>query len=99
MALRDHFLPPLSTHRRWSAFLNAWATRLTTDLNERLPERFFADPNVQFGIEFDVAAFEDPRGSTARPPSWQAGPPVATLPFPRTSDVVEVRVFGDEAGP
>ncbi len=99
MALRDHFQRPLSAHTRWSALLNAWATRLAADLNGRLPERFFAEPNVQFGIEIDVAACEDPRGPVARSPSWQVGPPLATLPFSRTSDVVEVRVFGDEAGP
>src|SRR5712691_2179277 len=60
MALQDHFRPPLSIRRHWHAFHNAWATYLASDLNQRLPEGYFAEPNVQFGIEIDVATFEEP---------------------------------------
>jgi hypothetical protein len=56
--LQDHFHPPLSIRRHWHAFHNAWATYIASDLNRRLPEGYFAEPNVQFGIEIDVAAFE-----------------------------------------
>jgi hypothetical protein len=52
MVLLDHFRPPLSSRRHWHAFHNAWATYLATDLNQRLPAGFFAEPNVQFGIVF-----------------------------------------------
>jgi hypothetical protein len=58
MVLLDHFRPPLSSRRHWHAFHNAWATYLATDLNQKLPEGFFAEPNVQFGIEIDVATFD-----------------------------------------
>jgi hypothetical protein len=51
MVLLDHFRPPLSSRRHWHAFHNAWATYLATDLNQKLPAGFFAEPNVQFGIE------------------------------------------------
>src|SRR5207237_2747385 len=50
MALQDHFHPPLSLRRHWHAFHNAWATYLSSDLNRQLPEGYFAEPNVQFGI-------------------------------------------------
>jgi len=33
------------------------ATYIASDLNQRLPEGF--EPNVQFGIEIDVATFEE----------------------------------------
>ncbi|MEN8219958.1 MAG: hypothetical protein ABFS56_27140 [Pseudomonadota bacterium] len=59
MALQDHFHPPLSTLRHWQAFHNAWATYIASDLNHRLPYGYFAEPNVQFGIEIDVATFEE----------------------------------------
>ena len=59
MPLQDHFLPPLSVRRYWHAFHNAWATYIASDLNENLPPGFFAAPNVQFGIEIDVATFEE----------------------------------------
>ena len=54
MPLLDHFQPPLSTRRHWHAFHNAWATSLAADLNQRLPEGYFVEPNVQFGIEIDM---------------------------------------------
>src|SRR5437773_1619937 len=59
MALQDHFRPPLSMRRHWHAFHNAWATYIASDLNQQLPEGYFAEANVQFGIEIDVAAFEE----------------------------------------
>jgi hypothetical protein len=58
MVLLDHFHPPLSMSRHGQAFHNAWATYISSDLNHRLPQGYFAEPNVQFGIEIDVAAFE-----------------------------------------
>lgn len=75
-----------------------WAGFIAAALNERLPERFFAEPNVQLGIEIDVATFEESQGP-APCSGWEAGPPALTLPFQRTTDVVEVCVYGDEAGP
>lgn len=57
--VQDHFRPPLSVRRHWHAFHNAWATYIASDLNAKLPEGYFAEPNVQFGIEIDVAAFEE----------------------------------------
>ena len=64
MALQDHFRPPLSVRRHWHAFHNAWATYISSDLNQRLPEGYFAEANVQFGIEIDVATFEETGSSS-----------------------------------
>jgi hypothetical protein len=50
MVLLDHFRPPLSTKRHWHSFHNAWLTYLSEDLNQRLPEGYFAEPNAQFGL-------------------------------------------------
>jgi hypothetical protein len=57
MKLLDHFHPPLSQRRHWHAFHNAWATYLAAGLNRILPEGWFAEPNVQFGIEVDMSAW------------------------------------------
>ena len=76
MALQDHFRPPLSLRRHWHAFHNAWATYLAADLNQRLPEGYFAEANVQFGIEIDVATFEE-----AGPESAGVGHPLPTMPL------------------
>jgi hypothetical protein len=98
MVLLDHFRPPLSSRRHWHAFHNAWATYLATDLNQRLPAGFFAEPNVQFGIEIDVAAFEE----TASLPfvtSWQPPIPQQQILFSPTEAIVEVNILSDAAGP
>ena len=103
MALRDHFRPPLGVRRHWHAFHNAWATYLSSDLNRRLPEGFFAEANVQFGVEIDVAAFEEaggaPTGEPAREATWTALAPTQTVPIAILTDVVEVLVFSQEGGP
>jgi hypothetical protein len=112
MALHDHFRPPLSTQRHWHAFHNAWATYLSSDLNQRLPEGYFAEANVQFGIGIDVAAFDEasraaigdgpadpgslPSGGTA---IRTAPAPTKTVPISLIENVVEILVFSDAAGP
>jgi hypothetical protein len=54
MPLLDHFHPPLSVRRHWHSFHHAWATSIASELNSRLPEGYFAEPNVQFGIPFSI---------------------------------------------
>ncbi|MEX2176751.1 MAG: DUF4058 family protein [Pirellulaceae bacterium] len=100
MALRDHFRPPLSVRRHWHAFHNAWCTYLASHLNEQLPEGYFAEPNVQFGIEIDVATWEE-AGPASLPlgQSWVAPTPTETVPISIVTDCVEIQVFNQEAGP
>jgi hypothetical protein len=100
--LRDHFHPPLSIRRHWQGFHNAWATYLASDLNRRLPPGYFAEPNIQFGIEIDVATFEEsggrPAGASRRmaseavSASWSPPAPSLTIAFPFITDIVEVAV-------
>ncbi len=102
MPLQDHFHPPLSARRHWHAFHNAWATYISSDLNQRLPPGYFAESNVQFNIEIDVAAFEESGGSPPaadKDQSWAPPAPVRTIPFTIATDVVEVLVFSQEGGP
>ncbi len=109
MALQDHFRPPLSIRRHWHAFHSAWATYLAADLNQRLPEGYFAEPNVQFGREIDVATFEEAgqpsrggdrmdRQSMDSGEGWSASAPTLTIPISIITDTVEVLVY-DEAEP
>ena len=58
MPLLDHFHPPLNLRRHCNAFHHAWATYISSDLNRALPEGYFAEPNIHFGIEIDVATLE-----------------------------------------
>ena len=103
MNLNNHFHPPLSVRRHWHSFFHAWATFLAADLNTRLPKGYFAEPNVQFGIDIDVAAFEE-AGVAATvtlesAPVWNPPPPTLTIPMPVVTDVVEVLLYDSTAGP
>ena len=100
MPLRDHFRPPLSLRRHYHSFHNAWATYIASALNQQLPEGFFAEPNVQFGIEIDVGAFEDPASVwTGGVPGWTPPEPVMTAPIALIGDIVEINVFQTDEGP
>jgi hypothetical protein len=102
MNLLDHFHPPLSQQRHWHGFHNAWATSIAAALNEQLPEGYFAEPNVQFGIEIDVATFKGNGSYLSSPKSnstWKAPAPTQTLDLLATTDIVEVAIFHREGGP
>jgi hypothetical protein len=98
MPLLDHFHPPLSERRQWHSFHSVWASMLALDLNRQLPPGYFADPNVEFNIEIDVAAFEDEKPDSAVS-SWQPPAPTLTAPMALITDVVEIAVYNSEAGP
>jgi Protein of unknown function (DUF4058) len=102
MPLQDHFHPPLSLRRHWHSFHNSWATYFAADLNQQLPPGYFAEANVQFGIEIDVATFDETQpvnGNGSASQGWRPGPPLLTLPFTPATDLVEVAVFRESGGP
>jgi hypothetical protein len=105
--LLDHFHPPLSVTHPWKGFHSAWANAITNQLNEVLPEGFYAIPEVPLGdqIEIDVASLEE-AGNGATPGGDLAtavwAPPKARLSAPVDFDRVqgvEIHVFQDEGGP
>ncbi len=89
MPLLDHFHPPLNLRRHWHSFHTAWATYIASALNRLFPEGYFAEGNVQFGIEIDGAAFEETNGQIppSLPEGWTAPSPVVTVPFAVITDV------------
>ncbi len=98
MPLLDHFHPPLSERRHWHSFHNSWATYLSSQLNSLLPSGYFAEANVQFGVEIDVAAFEETSGAPA-PTNWMPPAAAASHPFEMSGVVVEVGIFSRSGGP
>lgn len=100
MPLLDHFHPPLSVERHWHAFHNTWATFIAAALNKVLPEHYFAEPNVQFGIEIDVATFEHRKSSRVLTTAgWTPPAPALSLPMNLLTDVVEVHIMENSGGP
>ena len=100
MVLQDHFRPPLSERRHWHSFHHAWCTYISSHLNQQLPPGYFAEANVQYGIEIDVATLEESgvAGTNFRS-AWTAPAPSLTLPISINTDIVEIRVFDREGGP
>jgi len=98
MPLLDHFRPPLSERRCRQSFLNMWATYISSQLNALLPAGYFAEANVQFGVEIDVAAFDEP-GTGAAPASWTSPPPQASVLLELSGAGVEVGIFSRAGGP
>jgi hypothetical protein len=98
MPLLDHFRPPLSERRHWHGFHNAWATYLCSQINSFLPVGYFAEPNVKFGIEIDVATFDE-TSVTVDTSTWLPPPPTATGDLAIPVDVVEVESYSRFGGP
>lgn len=99
--LLDHFHPPLKGRRHWTGFHSRWGGNIAVDLNNRLPDGWFAEPTVHWGIEVDVAAFEDEEVAVGmisdgtNKPDWQPPAPVKTIGFSFSTDIVEVRIYHD----
>jgi len=81
------------------------ATYIASDLNHLLPEGYFAEPNVQFGIEIDVATFEDSlaeeiddlyeNASPQNSLKWKPPAPTKTFPFQPVSERVKINIFNN----
>lgn len=99
--LLDHFHPPLKRLRHWTGFHSHWASSIATDLNRRLPDGWFAEPNVDWGIEVDVGTFEESKqlasaaSLAANAGGWDPPEPAQSISFALTTDIVEVRVYED----
>ena len=106
--LREHFHPPLQGRRHWESFHSAWATMLAAALNQQLPQDWFAEPTASFGIEIDVATWDDSERMAAAGAeatdvaavvNWSPAPPTLTLEFPIATDIVQIAVYESSAGP
>lgn len=60
MPLRDHFRPPASKQAKWEAVHGGWPMGIVRSLQDRLPPRYVAHPQVHHGAfaEIDVTACE-----------------------------------------
>ncbi len=92
MPLLDHFHAPLDPRRAWESFHSRWANSIADQLNETLPQRFFAQVQIRLGsqVEADVVEFELSSGLDDPAKENGAGgvavqawaPPVAALTMP-----------------
>jgi hypothetical protein len=88
----------------WKGFHSGWANAITNQLNDVLPEGYYAIPEVPLGdqIEIDVATLEERAGS-AQPgvalatAVWAPPRLTAWVDFPRVHGVA-VHIFQDEGG-
>ncbi len=89
---------PQNEWRHWHAFHNSWATYLSSQLNARLPAGYFAEANVQYGIEIDVATFAEERVDPIDL-GWAPPAPQLSVPVAMSGPVVEVGIFSRSGGP
>ena len=69
MPLLDHFRPPLSVSHPWKGFHSSWANSITNQLNEVLPEGYYAIPEVSRGAcrqRVEIHIFQDLGGPQLR---------------------------------
>jgi hypothetical protein len=103
MPLRDHFRSPLDDVHSWDELHGMWPAMIVRQLNEILPEPYFAAPGVHLGTlyEIDVGTY---REQVPEPQPIRAGglatatyaPPAPSLtlePHLPNQDVYEVRIY------
>src|SRR5262245_59033826 len=80
MPLRDHFRPPLAPRRNWEGFHGSWPAMIVDRLNQGLPQRYIAEPQVHLGpaIEIDVATYDEDEIRTSTAGEEEDGGGVAT---------------------
>lgn len=98
MPLLDHFETPLDPRRAWESFHSRWANSLADQLNEKLPQRYFAQVQIRLGtqVEADVAEFES-HSSMAETSNGASGGSVAVETWaPPAAALVMPAVFPDD---
>ncbi len=112
MPLRDHFRRSPTRRRSWEGFHGQWPAMIVIGLNQKLPQRYVAEPQVHLGsaIEIDVATYEKDGGDSPSTGERGNGGGVATSvwapPKPTLAvatdlpdlDEYEVRVYDAESG-
>lgn len=87
-----------------------WACQIAAALNSVLPDRWYADPHVQFSVEIDDIVFDNQKQGTLSQveagdepwtlaADWTVPAPTSVLDFAMSSDAVEVQVFSTSEGP
>src|SRR5438309_7224067 len=104
--LRDHFHPPLKGERHWESFHSAWIIELIKSLNVFLPEDYYAEANVRYGIEIDVATYRgapdrsaDAVHEAAVMTAWTVPSPSMTVPLAVLQDEIELLIYRQFGGP
>jgi len=112
MPLRDHFRSPLADRRSWDGMHGQWPAMIVINLNQRLPPRYVAEPQIHLGssIEIDVATYEEAERESRVPVEETESAAVATATWapsrPTLSietdlpnvDEYEVRVYDTISG-
>lgn len=99
--LLDHFHPPILNQRHWTGFHSRWAGNIAVDLNQTLPDGWYAEPTVHWAIEVDVGAFEESEAlvgagaAGSGSAGWEPSEPAKTIDFSLTTDAVEVKIYRD----
>lgn len=91
MPLRDHFRSPLDDVRSWDGLHGGWPMTIVRQLNEVLPDRYFAEPGVHLGtlFEVDIGTFRDTTPASNAFNAEDGGATVATYSPPKPTLITE----------
>ena len=105
MPLRDHFRSPLDDVHSWDELHGMWPAMIVRELNQVLPEPYFAAPGIHLGTlyEIDVGTYEDGGAEPKGVDAANGGAAIATYTPPKPTltleprlphqDLYEVRVY------
>jgi Protein of unknown function (DUF4058) len=105
MPLRDHFRSPLDGKRSWTGLHGGWPMVIVQQLVQKLPEPYFAEPNVRLGslFEIDIGTFRDVEVPSSLASNGDGGLALATYAPPQPTltlepdladqDEYEVRIY------
>lgn len=105
MPLRDHFRSPLDDVHSWDELHGMWPAMIVRELNQVLPEPYFAAPGIHLGTlyEIDVGTYEDAAEGPTGVDAGNGGAAIATYTPPKPTltleprlpnqDVYEVRIY------
>jgi hypothetical protein len=94
MPLRDHFRSPLDDVHSWDELHGMWPAMIVRELNQVLPEPYFAAPRVHLGMlyEIDVGRYEDEAVEPNGVGTSNGGAAMATYTPPKPTLTLEPRL-------
>jgi hypothetical protein len=94
MPLRDHFRSPLDDIHSWDELHGMWPAMIVRELNQVLPEPYFAAPGIHLGTlyEIDVGTYEDEAVEPKGVDAIGGGAAIATYTPPKPTLTLEPRL-------
>ena len=94
MPLRDHFRSPLDDVRSWDELHGMWPAMIVRELNQVLPQPYFAAPGIHLGTlyEIDIGTYQERVVEPQEADVANGGTSIATYTAPKPTLTLEPRL-------